>query len=1090
MIHVPYFNIVAETNENTVVTEYEPVKVRVDQYQSEAALEKEFIRMLCDQGYEYLSIHTEKDLIQNLRTKLEELNNYTFTDNEWHQFFHSAVANPNEHIVEKTRKIQEDNVQVLKRDDGSSKNITLIDKENIHNNRLQVINQYKVNASKAGREGALGHVIGKEDGASYDNRYDVTVLVNGLPLVHIELKRRGVAIREAFNQINRYQRDSFWAGCGLYEYVQIFVISNGTNTKYYSNSTRFNAIKDANASKGKKGKTSNSFEFTSFWADANNRVIPDLIDFTKTFFAKHAILNILTKYCIFTSENMLMVMRPYQITATERIINRIEIANNYKKYGSIEGGGYIWHTTGSGKTLTSFKTARQASYLPFIDKVLFVVDRKDLDYQTMKEYDRFEKGAANSNTSTAVLKKQLENPNARIIITTIQKLATFIKKNPGHDVYQKHVVIIFDECHRSQFGDMHTAIVKNFKKYHLFGFTGTPIFSANAGRAKNPEFFTTAQTFGDQLHTYTIVDAINDKNVLPFRVDYIKTMDVEEDIDDEMVWDINREKAMMAPQRISLVTKYILEHFDRKTYRGDKTYVYSTLMNVSEVASADRGAVEEIKKKQRVSGFNSIFAVASVPMAKLYYEEFKKQMAKDPTKKLRIATIFSYGANEEESDGILDEENSEDTSALDTPSRDFLEDAIKDYNEMFHTNYDTSSDKFQNYYKDVSLRMKNKELDLLIVVNMFLTGFDATTLNTLWVDKNLKMHGLIQAFSRTNRILNSIKVFGNIVCFRNLQKRVDSAISLFGDKNAGGIVLLKRFKDYYYGYESVDGKQMPGYADMIEELEEKFPLSEPRIVGEQNQKDFISLFGAILRMRNLLSSFDEFVGKELITERDLQDYLGRYQDLRDEWKEKGKKGKSTDIIDDIVFEVELIKQIEINIDYILMLVKEYHDTHCEDKEVLITINKAIDASPELRSKKELIETFIAGINEVDDIMAEWHDYVVGKREEDLENIIKEEKLKPEETRKFLENAFRDGEIKTAGTDIDKLMPPVSRFGGGKRAEKKQGVISKLKTFFEKYFGIGGSASFTEESKSVTYDTASETTLLVAEDRAPVKSENH
>lgn len=1066
---MPYFNIVAETNENTVVTEYEPVEVRADQYQSEAALEKEFIRMLCDQGYEYLSIHTEKDLIANLRTKLEELNNYKFTDTEWHQFFHTAVANPNEHIVEKTRKIQEDNVQVLKRDDGSSKNITLIDKQNIHNNRLQVINQY---------------VIGKEDGASYDNRYDVTVLVNGLPLVHIELKRRGVAIREAFNQINRYQRDSFWAGCGLYEYVQIFVISNGTNTKYYSNSTRFNAIKDANASKGKKGKTSNSFEFTSFWADANNRVIPDLIDFTKTFFAKHSILNILTKYCIFTSENMLMVMRPYQITATERIINRIEIANNYKKYGSIEGGGYIWHTTGSGKTLTSFKTARRASYLPFIDKVLFVVDRKDLDYQTMKEYDRFEKGAANSNTSTAILKKQLENPNARIIITTIQKLATFIKKNPGHEVYQKHVVIIFDECHRSQFGDMHTAIVKNFKKYHLFGFTGTPIFSVNAGRAKNPEFFTTAQTFGDRLHTYTIVDAINDKNVLPFRVDYIKTMDVDEDIDDEMVWDINREKAMMAPQRVSLVTKYILDHFDQKTYRGDKTYDYSTLMNVAEVASADRGAVEEIKKKQRVSGFNSIFAVASVPMAKLYYEEFKKQMSADPTKKLRIATIFSYGANEEESDGILDEENSEDTSALDKPSRDFLEDAIKDYNEMFHTNYDTSSDKFQNYYKDVSLRMKNKELDLLIVVNMFLTGFDATTLNTLWVDKNLKMHGLIQAFSRTNRILNSIKTFGNIVCFRNLQKRVDSAISLFGDKNAGGIVLLNSFNDYYYGYESVDGKQMPGYADMMEELKEKFPLSEPQIIGEQNQKDFISLFGAILRMRNLLSSFDEFIGKELITERDLQDYLGRYQDLRDEWKRRREQGESTDIIDDIVFEIELIKQIEINIDYILMLVKKYHDTHCEDKEVLITINKAIDASPELRSKKSLIKTFIAGINEVVDIMAEWHDYVVAKREEDLENIIKEEKLKPEETRKFLENAFHDGEIKTAGTDIDKLMPPVSRFGGGKRAEKKQGVISKLKNFFEKYFGIGGSSSFTEEQKPFTYNTLSEPTLMVAEDKAP------
>lgn len=1069
-----YFNIVAETNENTVVTEYEPVKVRADQYQSEAALEKEFIRMLCEQGYEYLSIHSENDLIQNLRTKLEELNNYKFTDTEWHQFFHSAVANPNEHIVEKTRKIQEDNVQVLKRDDGSSKNITLIDKENIHNNRLQVINQY---------------VMGKKDGASYDNRYDVTVLVNGLPLVHIELKRRGVAIREAFNQINRYQRDSFWAGCGLYEYVQIFVISNGTNTKYYSNSTRFNAIKDVNAAaSAKKGKTSNSFEFTSFWADANNRVIPDLIDFTKTFFAKHAILNILTKYCIFTSENMLMVMRPYQITATERIINRIEIANNYKKYGSIEGGGYIWHTTGSGKTLTSFKTARLASYLPFIDKVLFVVDRKDLDYQTMKEYDRFEKGAANSNTSTAVLKKQLEDPTVRIIITTIQKLATFIKKNPGHDVYQKHVVIIFDECHRSQFGDMHTAIVKNFKKYHLFGFTGTPIFSVNAARAKNPEFFTTAQTFGDQLHTYTIVDAINDKNVLPFRVDYIKTMDEDEDIDDEMVWDINREKAMMAPQRIKLVTKYILEHFDQKNYRGDKTYIYNTLTNISQVASGKNGAVEEIKQKQRVSGFNSIFAVASVPMAKLYYEEFKKQMAKDPTKKLRIATIFSYGANEAEYDegssGILDEENSEDTSALDQSSRDFLEAAIKDYNEMFHTNYSTDSDKFQNYYKDVSLRMKNKELDLLIVVNMFLTGFDATTLNTLWVDKNLKMHGLIQAFSRTNRILNSIKTFGNIVCFRNLQKRVDTAISLFGDKNAGGIVLMKGFKDYYYGYEGIDGKQMSGYADMMEELEEKFPLSEPQIVGEQNQKDFISLFGAILRMRNLLSSFDEFVGKELITEHDLRDYLSRYQDLHDEWKRKREQGKSTDIIDDIVFEVELIKQIEINIDYILMLVKKYHDTHCEDNEMLITITKAIDASPELRSKKELIENFIAGINDVEDVMKEWHDYVAEKREEELVQIIKEENLKEPETRKFLENAFRDGEIKTAGTDIDKLMPPVSRFGGRNRAVKKQGVIDKLKLFFEKFFGVGGSFT-TEKPKFFNYADAmaQQSVLMVAEDSA-------
>ena len=1040
---MPYFNIVAATTENTVVTSYEPVKKRSDSYQSEAALEREFIQLLTQQGYAYLPIHQEADLIANLRRQLEALNDYQFTDSEWEQFFQNAIANPNEHIVEKTRKIQEDFVQVLHRDDGTSKNISLIDKKNIHNNRLQVINQYEVS---------------QEQGAKHDNRYDVTVLVNGLPLVHIELKRRGVAIREAFNQIDRYQRDSFWAGSGLFEYVQIFVISNGTNTKYYSNSTRFNAIREASSGKTKKQKTSNSFEFTSFWADANNKVIPDLIDFTRTFFARHTLLNVLTRYCIFTSENMLMVMRPYQITATERILNRIEIANNYKKYGTIQGGGYIWHTTGSGKTLTSFKTARLASQLNYIDKVLFVVDRKDLDYQTMKEYDRFEKGAANSNTSTAILKKQLEDDNAHIIITTIQKLSTFIKKYPAHEVYQKHVVIIFDECHRSQFGDMHTAIVKNFKKYHLFGFTGTPIFAANARGAGGAQFFTTAQTFGDQLHTYTIVDAINDKNVLPFRVDYIRTMDAEPDIDDKAVWDIDREKAFMAPERIELVTRYILEHFDQKTYRGDKTYLFHTLTNIAEVASGKNGAVDEIKQKQRLSGFNSIFAVASVDMAKLYYQEFKKQMAADPTKKLRVATIYSYGANEEEADGILDEENSEDTSALDQNSRDFLDAAIRDYNEMFHTNYSTDSDKFQNYYKDVSLRMKNKELDLLIVVNMFLTGFDATTLNTLWVDKNLKMHGLIQAFSRTNRILNSIKTFGNIVCFRNLQKRVDSAIALFGDREAGGIVLLHKFDDYYYGYTTQDGKDKPGYVDMIRELTEKFPLTEPRIEGEENQKKFIALFGAILRMRNLLLSFDDFKGKELISERDLQDYLGRYQDLRDEWVNRT-KGEKEDITDDIVFEIELIRQIEINIDYILMLVKKYHDSNCDDKEILVTIQKAVDASPELRSKKQLIEMFIAGINDVDDVMAEWQGFVAAEREKELVQIIQEEKLKEPETRKFLENAFRDGEIKTTGTDIDKLMPPVSRFGGGgARAKKKQGVIDKLKGFFERFFGIG-EASF-------------------------------
>ena len=1028
------YNVVVQSEESTVLAEYISQGKRAESYQSEADLEREFIKLLGELGYEYLPVHTEAELIINLRKKLEELNDYQFSESEWEQFFGNCIAGKNDGIVEKTRRIQEDYIQVLHRDNGATKNINLIDKKNIHNNKLQVINQYENNDGK------------------YDNRYDVTILVNGLPLVHIELKRRGVPIREAFNQIDRYQRDSFWAASGLYEYVQIFVISNGTNTKYYSNSTRFNHIKDA-ARGAKKGKTSNSFEFTSFWADAKNKVIADLIDFTKTFFAKHTILNILTKYCVFTAENMLLVMRPYQIAATERILNRIEIAHNYKKYGTVEGGGYIWHTTGSGKTLTSFKTAQLATSLNYIDKVLFVVDRKDLDYQTMKEYDRFEKGAANSNTSTAILKRQLEDSNAKIIITTIQKLSTFIKKNAGHPVADKQIVIIFDECHRSQFGDMHLAITRFFKQYYLFGFTGTPIFAVNAGVSKNPALRTTEQAFGMQLHTYTIVDAINDKNVLPFRVDYIKTMDKEPDIDDKEVWDIDREKAYLAPERITKVVEYILDHFDQKTKRNERAYQFRHLVNVSEVAAAKSGDVEEIRNKVHVKGFNSIFAVSSVEAAKLYYAEFKKQMTEHPEKAIKIATIFSFAANEGEVDGMLDEENSDSTADLDASSRDFLEGAIREYNEYFGTNYDTSSQKFPNYYKDISLRMKNKDIDLLIVVNMFLTGFDATTLNTLWVDKNLKMHGLIQAYSRTNRILNSIKTFGNIVCFRNLQKRTDDAIALFGDREAGGIVLMRGFKDYYYGYKDDKGNYHQGYVDMIENLVSRFPVEQERIEGETKQKEFIVLFGAILRMRNLLTSFDNFAEKELLTERDLQDYLGKYQDLRDEWKSRRRDGEKEDITDDVVFEIELIKQIEINIDYILMLVKKYHDSHCDDKEVLITIHKAIDASPELRSKKALIDNFIDGINDVSDVMVEWREYVAKEKVRQLNVIITEENLKPEETYKFIENSFRDGGIKTTGTDIDKIMPPVSRFGGG-REKKKQTIIEKLKAFFERFFGIG------------------------------------
>ena len=1029
------YKMIMEMPESTVVSEYEPQETRSSAYQSEADLEQAFIDMLTQQGYEYVQIHKSDELVANIRKQLEKLNNFTFTDDEWNRFFTQNIINSNYGTEEKSRIIQEDNVQVLKCDDGTSKNITLIDKKNIHNNFLQVINQYT------------------ENKGNYKNRYDVTILVNGLPLVHIELKRRGVAIKEAFNQIERYRRDSFWANGGLFEYVQIFVISNGTHTKYYSNTTRDSAIKERDG-KRKSRKTSNSFEFTSYWADANNKIISDLVDFTKTFFAKHTLLNILTKYCIFTTEKMLLVMRPYQIVATERILNRVEISTNYKKMGTIDAGGYIWHTTGSGKTLTSFKTAQLASKLPTIEKVLFVVDRKDLDYQTMKEYDRFEKGAANGNKSTAVLQRQLENKDSKgnpheykIIVTTIQKLDNFIKKNPNHPVYNSHVVMIFDECHRSQFGDMHVSITKKFKNYHTFGFTGTPIFAKNASNGKNPKLKTTQQAFGDKLHTYTIVDAIHDGNVLPFRIDYIDTVKSKGGTKDKKVEAINTESAMLAPERISEVVTYILEHFDQKTKRNNGFYTYSKLTNIEDVAKNQQ--IKEKKHKMCLNGFNSIFAVSSIEAAKLYYTEFKRQMNENPALKLNIATIYSYGQNEEDPDGFLDDENSDDTSELDVSSREFLDKAIDDYNKMFNTSYDTSADKFPNYYKDLSLRMKNREVDLLIVVNMFLTGFDATTLNTLWVDKNLKMHGLIQAYSRTNRILNSIKTFGNIVCFRNLEDETNDAIALFGDREASGMVLLKSYKDYYYGYDE-NGKHQKGYEERIAELLQKYPLGTD-IIGEKAEKDFIVLFGNILRLRNILSTFDEFTEETaMLLPIDFQDYTGIYNDLHDKYRRDVDKDN---INDDIVFEMELVKQIEVNIDYILMLVSKYHESNCEDKTILASIDRAIKSSLELRSKKELIESFIETITVKTDVDKDWIEFVKKQQKADMETLVAEEKLNANETRKYLSNAFRDGQIKITGTDIDKIMPPVSRFGGGARAEKKQAVIEKLKAFFEKYYGL-------------------------------------
>ena len=1005
------YNMLISTLESTVVTEYVKEDVPVYTYQSEADLEREFIKNLQNQGYEYLIIHNEKELIVNLKDKLEKLNNIIFSENEWERFFKEKIANKNESIVEKTRTIQEDYIKNFTRDNGTLVNISLIDKKNIHNNFLQVINQYK------------------EENGNHNTRYDVSILVNGLPLIHIELKRRGVAIREAFNQINRYQRDSFWAGSGLFEYVQIFVISNGTNTKYYSNTTRARHIKEMSFNRRKVKKSSNSFEFTSYWADANNKAITDLVDFTKTFFAKHTILNILTKYCIFDTSDTLLVMRPYQISATERILSKIQLANNYKWVGKIDAGGYIWHTTGSGKTLTSFKTAQLASQLDYIDKVLFVVDRKDLDSQTQKEYDRFSKGSANGNTSTKILKAQLEDRyvnKSKIIITTIQKLGHFIKQNKNHEVFKKNIVLIFDECHRSQFGELHLAITKTFKNYFVFGFTGTPIFPKNSNGSSKTLFKTTEQTFGDKLHTYTIVNAINDGNVLPFRIDYINTIKEKEGIQDKKVNAIDIEKAMSDPIRIREVVSYIVEHFEQKTMRNKHYEV----------------------KEQRLSGFNSIFAVSSIPVAKKYYLEFKKQL-EEKNKNLTIATIFSYSANEEENTDNLDDE-SFDTENLDLGSREFLEEAISDYNKKFGTNFDTSSDGFQLYYEDLSKRTKNKEIDILIVVNMFLTGFDATTLNTLWVDKNLRMHGLIQAFSRTNRILNSIKTFGNIICFRDLQKETDDAIALFGNKEAGGIVLLKTYEEYYNGYEDDKGREKEGYSQLIEELQNKFPIGE-QIIGEQNKKEFIMLFGNILKLKNILSAFDKFAGNEILSEREYQDYQSIYIDLYQERKPKDTDKES--INDDIIFEIELIKQVEINIDYILMKVAEYYKSNKKDKEILIDIKKAINSSIELRSKKELIEGFIDRVNSSKNVTDDFKKFVREEKEKDLEKVIEEEKLKPEETKKFIDNSLRDGTLKTTGTDIDKLLPPVSRFGGGNRAEKKLGVIEKLKVFFDKYLGL-------------------------------------
>ncbi|OOQ06771.1 type I restriction endonuclease subunit R [Helicobacter pylori] len=972
------YETIAESNESTVVAQFHSDSERKSAYESEAELERAFIKLLEKQGYEFKKIHNEKELKDNLKEQLEKLNNHYFTPKEWDTLYSQFIANKNDDYKAKTRKIQEDPIFNLTLENGKTKNVKIIDKKNIHRNALQVIHQYS------------------NKGGKYQNRYDVSVLVNGLPLVHVELKKRGVAIREAFNQIKRYKRDSFSAEDGLFEFVQIFVISNGTSSKYYSNTTRIAQLE--------KNHKADTFEFTNYWADSKNHNIEDLMDF-----AKRSLLNVLTRYCVFTSEEVLLVMRPYQIVAAERILEKIKAAHDSKTYKKSQSAGYIWHTTGSGKTLTSFKSAMLAKELEHVSKVLFVVDRKDLDYQTMKEYDKFQKDCANSNTSTKILKQQLEDSNAKIIITTIQKLDKFVKSHSkGHAIFNEEVVMIFDECHRSQLGSMHQAITKAFKKYHLFGFTGTPIFAQNCD--KNNPLGTTEQKFGTCLHQYTIIDAIRDKNVLPFRVEYHNTIKAKEGIKDKEVRAVDEKNALLDNRRIKEITKCIVERFNQAT-----------------------------KNKK----FNSILACQNIEALKKYYQAFKEEKHN-----LKIAAIFSYSTNEELE--ALEDENNESTAGLDKSSRDFLEGAIADYNGMFGVSFDTSDQKFQSYYKDLSQKMKNREIDLLLVVNMFLTGFDATRLNTLWVDKNVKYHGLIQAFSRTNRILDSVKTHGNIVCFRDLEQDLNDALMLFGNKDAQTIALLRKYEDYLKGYTD-NHKEYEGYEGLIGRLLTEFPLKEP-IISESQKKDFIKLFGKILKLENILNSFENFNKDDYINPRDFQDYQSKYLDFYDEMRpEKGRDKE--EINDDLIFEIELIKQVEVNIDYILTLIEEFaKEDDLEIQGVKTQIEPILNSSIELRNKRDLIMGFIDKYNKDEEVHAYFQNYIHQKREEEFQNIIEENRLNEEKAYSFMQHAFSGGEINFSGTEFPEIIEEkVSRFDKNSRyQEMKEKVAASLSRFFHRF----------------------------------------
>ena len=989
--------LLAQNTTSTIAVEFTPSKRQNSSYQSEAQLEKELIATLQAQGYEYAKITDEKSLESNLRTKLEELNSTTLSDTEWRRFFAQVLSRANASIVEKSVLIQEDYIQPLERDNGSIINFKLIDKADIHKNSLQVINQYEATTP------------------TRSHRYDVTILVNGLPLVHIELKRRGVSLKEAFNQINRYGRESFFSGSGLFEFVQIFVISNGTQSKYYSNTTRDLHIKTKQGIK--TTKTSNTFEFTSYFSDEKNTIIDDLIDFAKTFFARHTLLQILCHYCVLDVDRKLLVLRPYQIAACEKILQQIAISYHNKFYEKSNGqksGGYIWHTTGSGKTLTSFKTAQLVSKIPEIAKVLFVVDRKDLDYQTMREYDRFQKGAATGSKSTKELQSRLNSTdkNHKIIITTIQKLSRFIAQaEKDHTIFNEHIVMIFDECHRSQFGQMQKDITKAFKKLYLFGFTGTPIFAANS-----LGFETTQRVFGACLHRYTIIHAIRDHNVLPFRVDYHTTTKDTTQITDEI---------LLNPTRIEHITRYILDHFTTHTKRNAKSYNLNG---------------------KHTKGFNALFATQSIPMAMRYYEEFKRQQAHlSQDEVLKIGIIYSYAPNDE-----LEEENSEDTTALPKSQRDFLDAAISDYNAIFACRFDSSADNFQNYYKDFSLKLKNRELDLAIVVNMFLTGFDATTLNTLYVDKSLRYHGLLQAYSRTNRILNSVKSFGNIIAFRDLSKATDDALALFSDENAKGIVFLRSLEEYLQGYTDEKGQKHKGYNELLQELTDTFPLENFRqaTLKTSQKKHFLALFGELLKLRNILEIFDDF--SDQLNDRDKQDYqshyISTYEELR---KDKDDKDNA---LDEVEFEVELLAQVEVSIEYILELIAKYHKDQATNYEPIL---KLLDSSLSLRSKKELFLRLIDSLHTQSNVEKDFSTYIKTHKNNALQDIINALNLDPKKTKEFMQDSFERGELRDYGRAFDEILPPSPLFGKGAEQTHKirEKALEKLQAFFELFKGL-------------------------------------